>query len=79
MKKILEAYEQMLQYYTLTRTKNKLKDFDAKSKEWCEVAEEYFAKELEKILPNTELMRRRTSSSWRYIKETLQILYVEVQ
>jgi hypothetical protein len=29
------------------RTKNK-KDFDATSKEWWEVAKEYFAKELEK-------------------------------
>jgi len=32
------------------RTKNKMKDFDVKSKEWQEVAKEYFAKELEKNL-----------------------------
>jgi hypothetical protein len=32
------------------RTKNKMKDFEAKSKEWWEVEEEYFTKELEKNL-----------------------------
>ncbi len=32
------------------RTKNKKKDFEAKSKEWWEVAEEYFIKEFEKNL-----------------------------
>jgi len=29
-------------------TKNKMKDFDVKPKEWWEVVEEYFAKKLEK-------------------------------
>jgi hypothetical protein len=29
------------------RTKNKMKDFEAKSEEWWEVAEEYFTKKLE--------------------------------
>ncbi len=33
IKKRLEDYEQMLKYYTLMRTKNKIKDFEAKSKE----------------------------------------------
>jgi hypothetical protein len=33
IKKRLEDYEQMLKYYTLMRTKNKMKDFEAKSKE----------------------------------------------
>jgi hypothetical protein len=28
------------------RTKNKMKDFEAKSKEWWDVVEEYFTKEL---------------------------------
>ncbi len=28
VKKILENYEQMLQYYTLMRMKNKMKDFE---------------------------------------------------
>jgi hypothetical protein len=32
------------------RTKNKMKDSEAKSKEWWEVIKEYFAKELEKNL-----------------------------
>jgi hypothetical protein len=40
----------MLQYYTLVRIKNKMKDYDSKSKEWWEVIEEYFSKELEKNL-----------------------------
>ncbi len=50
VKKRLKDYEQMLQYYTLMRTKNKMKDSEAKSKEWWEVGEEYFTKELEKNL-----------------------------
>jgi hypothetical protein len=33
VKKRLEDYEQMLQYYTLMKTKNKMKDYKAKSKE----------------------------------------------
>jgi hypothetical protein len=33
--------------------KNKMKDFKAKSKEWWEVAEEYFTKELEKNMVST--------------------------
>jgi hypothetical protein len=32
------------------RTKNKMKDSEAESKEWSEVVEEYFTKELEKNL-----------------------------
>jgi hypothetical protein len=32
------------------RTKNKIKDFEAKSEEWWEVVEEYFTKELENNL-----------------------------
>ncbi len=39
----------MLQYYTLMRTKNKM-DSEVESKEWWEVAKEYFTKELEKNL-----------------------------
>jgi hypothetical protein len=33
----------MLQYYTLMKTKSKMKDSDAKSKKWWEVAKEYFS------------------------------------
>ncbi len=40
----------MLQYYTFMRTKNKTKDYDVEFKEWWEVTEEYFSKELEKNL-----------------------------
>jgi hypothetical protein len=40
----------MLEYYALMRTKNKMKDFDPKSKEWWEVTKKYFTKELEKSL-----------------------------
>ncbi len=54
-------YEQILQYYTRTRTKNKMKDFEAKFEEWWEVAKEYFTKELEKNLAqhnaNERIMR----------------------
>ncbi len=49
-KKKLEDYEQMLQYYTLMRTKNKMKDFEAECEEWWEVEEKYFTKELGKNL-----------------------------
>jgi hypothetical protein len=59
VKKRLEDYEQMLQYYTLMKTKNKMKDFDAEFDEWCEVVEEYFTKETEKNLAlNIKLMKR---------------------
>ncbi len=50
MKERLEDYDHMLQYYILMRTKNKMEDSDAKFKEWWEVIEEYFSKELEKYL-----------------------------
>jgi hypothetical protein len=43
------------------RTKNKMKDFEAIFEEWWEVAEDYFAKELEKNLAqhrtNERIMR----------------------
>jgi hypothetical protein len=50
IKKRLEDYEYMLQYYTLMKMKNKMKDYEAKFKEWWKVIEEYFTKELEKNL-----------------------------
>jgi hypothetical protein len=40
----------MLQYYTLVKIKNKMKDSKVETKEWWEVAEEYFIKKLEKNL-----------------------------
>jgi hypothetical protein len=48
VKKRLKDYEHLLQYYTLMRMKNQMKDFEVESKEWWEVAKEYFIKELEK-------------------------------
>ncbi len=48
VKKRLEDYEQMLQYYIIMRTNNKIKDFEVKLEEWWEVANEYFTKEMEK-------------------------------
>jgi hypothetical protein len=50
VRKKLEGYEQMLQYYILMRTNNNMKDSDTKYREWWEVAEEFIAKELEKNL-----------------------------
>jgi hypothetical protein len=49
VKKRLENYDQMLQYYTFMN----MKDFDVESKEWWEVAKEYFYKELEKKIGST--------------------------
>ncbi len=49
VKKKLNDYELMLQYYTLMKMKNKM-DFEAQFEEWWEVANEYFTKELEKNL-----------------------------
>jgi hypothetical protein len=46
VKKRLEDYEQMLKYYTLMKMKNKMKDSELESKEWWEVAEDYFTKEM---------------------------------
>jgi hypothetical protein len=40
------------------RTKIKMKDFKAKSKEWWEVVEEYFTKELQKNLAQHKVDKR---------------------
>ncbi len=50
VKKRLDDYEHMLQYYTLMKTKNKMKDFEVEFEEWWEVVEEYFTKEMKKNL-----------------------------
>jgi hypothetical protein len=39
-------------------TKNKMKDFDVESKEWWEVAKEYFVKKLEKNLTQHRIDER---------------------
>ncbi len=48
IKKRLEGYEQMLYYYALMKTKNKMKDFKVEFEEWWEVVEEYFTNKLKK-------------------------------
>ncbi len=48
----------MLQYYTLTRTNNKMKDFEKKFEKWWEVAKEYFTKELDKNLAQHKVDER---------------------
>ncbi len=58
IKKRLEDYEQVLKYYTLMRTKNKMKVFEVESKEQWEVIEEYFTKELEKNLVQHKVNER---------------------
>ncbi len=68
VKKRLEDYEQMLQYYTLMKTKNKMKDFDGEFEKWWEVIEEYFAKELEKNL----VQHGVDEKTLRYILEVYQ-------
>jgi hypothetical protein len=50
VKKKLEDREQMLQYYTMMRTKNKMMGSKVEFEEWWEAVEEYFTKELEKNL-----------------------------
>ncbi len=40
----------MFHHYTLMKTKNETKDFEAKFEEWWKVAKEYFIEELEKNL-----------------------------
>ncbi len=40
------------------KMKNKMKDFEAESKEWWEVVKEYFTKELDRIWLNIELMNK---------------------
>jgi len=39
----------MLKYYILMRTKKKMKDFEAQSKEWWEVAKEFLQRNCRRI------------------------------
>ncbi len=57
VKKRLEDYEQMLQYDTQMKTKNKMKDFEVEFEERWEVVKEYFTKELEKNLAQHKLIK----------------------
>ncbi len=68
----------MLQCYTIMRMKNNMKDFEAKSKEWWEVVEEYFKKELEFFLvwhrANEQILRYKLEA----YKKNFQISYVAI-
>ncbi len=76
VKKKLKDYEQMLQYYTLMKTKNKMKDFEAKYEEWLEVAKEYFTKELEKNLTQNKANERIMKYNLKvYQKNFLDFIY----
>ncbi len=79
VKKRLEDYEQMLQYYIMTKTEKKTKEYDIESKKWWEVGKEYFGKDWRRIWFNIELMRKTSSANWRYILKHFQSLFVEVQ
>jgi hypothetical protein len=60
------------------RMKNNMKDFEAKSKEWWEVVEEYFKKELEFFLvwhrANEQILRYKLEA----YKKNFQISYVAI-
>ncbi len=49
VKKRMKDYEQLLQYYTLMRTNNKMRDFELKFKEWWEVVEVILQKSQKRI------------------------------
>jgi len=74
VKERFEDYEQMLQYYTLMRTKNNMKDSNAKSKEWWEVA-----KELEKNLAQHRVDERNLMYKLEIYQKKFQSLFVGVQ
>jgi hypothetical protein len=65
----------MLQYYIIMKTKNKMKDFEAESKEWWEVTKEYFTKLLEKNLvhhkTNEKILRYKLEA---YQKNFLELI-----
>jgi len=63
----------MLQYYTLMRMKNKMKDSEAKFEEWWEVIEKYFTKKLEKNLVQHKVDERIL----RYKLETYQKKFLD--
>jgi len=56
-----------------------MKDFEAKSKEWWEVVEEYFTKELQKNLAQHKVDKELWGISWKLIKRIFQISFVAIQ
>ncbi len=79
VKKRLEDYEQMLQYYTLMKTKKKMKDYDTDFEEWWEVGKEYFAKELEKNSAQDRANERNLKYKLEIYLKKFQSLSMEVQ
>jgi hypothetical protein len=79
VKKKLKDYEQLLQDYTLMRTKNKMKDSKAKSEEWWEVEEEYFTKELENNIVQHKVDEIIIRCKLETYKKKFQISFVVVQ
>jgi hypothetical protein len=56
------------------KTKNKTKDFEAESKEWWEVAKDYFTKELEKNLAQHRVDERIMRYKLAYQKNFLDFI-----
>jgi hypothetical protein len=61
------------------RMNNKTKDFEAKSKKWWEVVEEYFIKELEKKLAQHKANERILRYKLEAYQKIFHISYVVVQ
>jgi hypothetical protein len=58
VKKKLEDYDQMLQYYIIMITKNKMKDSDVEFKEWWKLQKNIFSRNWKTIERNIELMKK---------------------
>ncbi len=69
----------MLQYYTLMKTKNKMKDSEVESNEWWEVVEEYFTKELEKNLAQHKANERILRYKLEAYPKKFQISFVVIE
>jgi 6-pyruvoyl-tetrahydropterin synthase len=58
VKKRLKDYEQMLQYYTLMRMKNRMKDFEPESKDGGRWLRNILQRRWKRIWFSIELMKR---------------------
>ncbi len=79
VKKRLKDYEQMLQYCTLMKTKNKMTDYEVEFEEWWEIVEEYFTNELEKNIDQHKSDERIQRYKLEVHKKKFQILFMAVQ
>jgi hypothetical protein len=61
------------------RTKKKMKDFEAQSKEWWEVTKDYFAKDLKKNLVQYKSDERILKYKLKIVKRIFKILSMVVQ